>query len=112
MDKVSDFGHKKIEIEVDQDKFKDYGLNTINKLGERKNNSKDLNNTQKDNLDTMVDYNNPDDLIVSYVDQDIVGVNNTINNSELNINNKECEKELMDLTVDSDWKEVKKHIKN
>jgi hypothetical protein len=60
----------------------------------------------------MVDYNNPDDLIVSYVDQDIVGVNNTINNSELNINNKECEKELMDLTVDSDWKEVKKHIKN
>lgn len=88
MDKVSDFGHKKIEIEVDQDKFKDYGLNTINKLGERKNNSKDLNNTQKDNLDTMVDYNNPDDLIVSYVDQDIVGVNNTINNSELNINNK------------------------
>jgi len=58
----------------------------------------------------MVDYNNPDDLIVSYVDQDIVGVNNTKENSELNYN--ECEKELMDLTVDSDWRDVKKHIKN
>lgn len=82
----------------------------MNKVGESKNKSKDLNSNQKDNLDTMVDYNNPDDLIVSYVDQDIVGVNNTINNSELNY--KECEKELMDLTVDSDWRDVKKHIKN